>query len=213
MRLPASFPIAARISALIGSICRPLPIAMKELRNGWPSIVPRTFTKPRVPKNATESGHTTYVQLPLLAPFCRTALNRLSNFDISYFRYDRSQPTAPSSTIAALPPKHNSTTWPESCRTTETLCPGRLDVEGSFRTGAARSTKALTIAETRWRGPRPSAKLSWVESAPVEGKAYDSDRQVSAAIGRLPLHGSGKRGALITTAAMSNWSIDQELTN
>jgi hypothetical protein len=27
---------------------------MKELRNGWPSMVPRTLTRPRVPKKAAE---------------------------------------------------------------------------------------------------------------------------------------------------------------
>ena len=31
---------------------------MNELRNGWPSTMPRTFTSPRVPKNAAESGIT-----------------------------------------------------------------------------------------------------------------------------------------------------------
>ncbi len=78
-RLPASFPIAARTSAFIGSMCLPSPMAMNELRNGWPSIVPRTFTRPRVPKNATDSGQITYVQPPLPGCFCNMALNRLFN--------------------------------------------------------------------------------------------------------------------------------------
>jgi len=56
---PASFPIDFRTSALIGSMCLPLPIAMNELRNGYPSIVPRIFTRPLVPKNLTESGQIT----------------------------------------------------------------------------------------------------------------------------------------------------------
>src|SRR5262249_43444065 len=40
----------------MGSMCLPFPIAMNELRNGYPSIVPRIFTRPLVPKNLTESG-------------------------------------------------------------------------------------------------------------------------------------------------------------
>src|SRR5258707_418970 len=70
--------MAARISRLMGSMCFPLPIAINELRNGWPSMVPRTFTRPRVPKNSTDPGQITYVQLPLPMPFFRTALNCLS---------------------------------------------------------------------------------------------------------------------------------------
>ncbi len=57
---PTSFPIAWRMSARTGSLCVPLPRAMNELRKGWPLILPLTFTNPRVPKNLTESGHTTY---------------------------------------------------------------------------------------------------------------------------------------------------------
>src|SRR5260370_33812216 len=41
-------------------------------------MVPRTFTRPRVPKNSTDPGQITYVQLPLPMPFFRTALNCLS---------------------------------------------------------------------------------------------------------------------------------------
>jgi hypothetical protein len=37
---------------------------MNELRNGSPSIVPRTSTSPRVPKYSTDSGQTRYVQPP-----------------------------------------------------------------------------------------------------------------------------------------------------
>src|SRR5262249_10808551 len=54
------------------------PKAMNELRNGWPSTVPRTLIKPRVPKNAAESGITTYVQPPFAGDFCSFALNCLS---------------------------------------------------------------------------------------------------------------------------------------
>ena len=35
-----------------------IPLAINELRNGWPLIVPRTFTRPRVRKNLTDSSHT-----------------------------------------------------------------------------------------------------------------------------------------------------------
>ena len=55
----AGFPIAARMSPATGSLCRPSPRAMNELRNGCPSIVPRTLTSPRVPKNSAEPGMTT----------------------------------------------------------------------------------------------------------------------------------------------------------
>ena len=48
-----------RRSALIGSLCVPSPSAMNELRNGWPSTVPATFTSPRVPKYSAEPGITT----------------------------------------------------------------------------------------------------------------------------------------------------------
>jgi hypothetical protein len=51
--------------------------AMNELRNGWPSMVPRTLTRPRVLKNAAESGIITYVQPPLAGDFCRGAWKRL----------------------------------------------------------------------------------------------------------------------------------------
>ena len=43
----------------MGSMCVPSPRAMKELRRGWPSTVPATFTGPLVPKKVTESGRTT----------------------------------------------------------------------------------------------------------------------------------------------------------
>src|SRR5262249_26961647 len=56
---PASFPMAFRTAAVTGSLCVPSPIAMNELWNACPSMVPRTFTRPRVPKNLTESGMTT----------------------------------------------------------------------------------------------------------------------------------------------------------
>ena len=44
---PASLPIALRRSALIGSLCVPLPMAMNALRNRWPSFVhraPRSYS-------------------------------------------------------------------------------------------------------------------------------------------------------------------------
>ena len=47
---PASLPIAFRTAAFTGSMCVPSPRAMNDARNGTPSIVPRTFTSPRVPK-------------------------------------------------------------------------------------------------------------------------------------------------------------------
>ena len=55
-RVFADLPIARRISAVTGSLCVPSPRAMNELRNGCPSTVPRTFTRPRVPKNSAEPG-------------------------------------------------------------------------------------------------------------------------------------------------------------
>src|ERR1700676_648906 len=59
----------------MGSLWVPSPSAMNELANGWPSTVPRTLTRPRVPKKAAESGITTYVQPPLLSLFCSFAVN------------------------------------------------------------------------------------------------------------------------------------------
>ena len=56
---PSPLPIALRTSAFTGSLWVPSPSAMKELRNGWPSTVPRTLTRPRVPKNSADCGHTT----------------------------------------------------------------------------------------------------------------------------------------------------------
>jgi hypothetical protein len=50
---------------------------MSELRNGWPSTVPLTFTRPRVPKYSAEFGTTTKVHPPLFGLFCRVALNCL----------------------------------------------------------------------------------------------------------------------------------------
>ncbi len=56
---PACFEMAVRTSALTGSLWVPSPRAMKELRNGWPSTAPLTFTNPRVPKYSAEPGMTT----------------------------------------------------------------------------------------------------------------------------------------------------------
>src|ERR1700733_1798410 len=55
---PGCLPIVLRMSAFTGSLWVPSPSAMKELRKGWPSIFPVTLTRPRVPKNLTESGQT-----------------------------------------------------------------------------------------------------------------------------------------------------------
>ncbi len=56
---PSPFPIALRTSAFTGSLWVPSPRAMKELWKGWPSMVPRTLTRPWVPKKAADSGQTT----------------------------------------------------------------------------------------------------------------------------------------------------------
>src|ERR1700684_584571 len=72
---PTFLPIASRISAFMGSLCVPLPSAMKELRNSWPSTLPRTLTRPRVPKNSTDSGQITNVQPPFFGLFCSFAVN------------------------------------------------------------------------------------------------------------------------------------------
>src|SRR6266567_8390951 len=85
----ASLPIALRTSALTGSLWVPSPMAMNELRKGWPSIVPRTFTSPRVPKNSTDSGQTTYVQPPFDGLLLSLALNCLFNMPPPYPRRDR----------------------------------------------------------------------------------------------------------------------------
>jgi hypothetical protein len=53
---PTPLPSVRRTSALTGSLCVPSPSAMNELWNGWPSMVPRTFTRPRVPKYSAEPG-------------------------------------------------------------------------------------------------------------------------------------------------------------
>jgi hypothetical protein len=53
---------------------------MNELRNGCPSIVPRTFTRPRVPKNAAEPGMIKQVHAPACFPFRSFALNCFFNF-------------------------------------------------------------------------------------------------------------------------------------
>lgn len=56
---PASLALALRTAALMGSLCVPSPKAMKALWKGWPSTVPRTLTRPWVPKNSAELGQTT----------------------------------------------------------------------------------------------------------------------------------------------------------
>src|SRR4029077_13937979 len=74
---PACLPMTLRISALTGSLWVPSPRAMNELWNGWPSMVPRTLTRPLVPKNCTDSGQTRYVQPPLASLCTRVAVNSL----------------------------------------------------------------------------------------------------------------------------------------
>ena len=74
---PACLPMAVRISALTGSLWVPSPRAMNELWNGWPSMVPRTLTRPLVPKNCTDSGQIRYVQPPLASLCTRVAVNSL----------------------------------------------------------------------------------------------------------------------------------------
>ena len=50
---------------------------MNELWNGWPSMVPRTLTRPLVPKNSTDSGQIRYVQPPLASLCTKVAVNSL----------------------------------------------------------------------------------------------------------------------------------------
>src|SRR4051794_10993509 len=52
---------------------------MKELSNGWPSTVPRTLTRPRVPKNSAEPGICTYVQPPGAPLSSRVAVTSVSS--------------------------------------------------------------------------------------------------------------------------------------
>ena len=62
------------------------PKPVKELWKGTPSTVPRTFTKPRVPKNSTEPGQTTYAHPPGLPLFSKVAVKRLlSHFSLPAF--------------------------------------------------------------------------------------------------------------------------------
>jgi hypothetical protein len=68
-------PIALRTAAFTGSLCVPSPSAMNALSNGAPSMVPRTFTRPRVPKNSAESCICTYVHAPFAVPLRSTAEN------------------------------------------------------------------------------------------------------------------------------------------
>src|SRR6202158_1857727 len=56
---PVFLPRTSRVSALTGSLCTPPPMAMNALLKGCPSIVPRTLTRPRVSKNAADSGQMT----------------------------------------------------------------------------------------------------------------------------------------------------------
>ncbi len=56
---PCCLSTSRRSAVFIGSLWRPSPSAMNELWNATPSTVPRTFTRPRVPKYAADSGHTT----------------------------------------------------------------------------------------------------------------------------------------------------------
>jgi predicted RNase H-like nuclease len=90
---PACFEMAERTSVLIGSLWRPSPSAMNELRKGYPSTVPLTFTKPRVPKYSAEFGMTTYVHPPLFWLFSSVAVNSLHKLLmgpllVRWFQYD-----------------------------------------------------------------------------------------------------------------------------
>src|SRR5688572_23303955 len=61
-------------------MCVPSPLAMNEPVNGWRSTVPRTLMRPRVPKNSTDSGHTTNVHPPLVGLFCNLAVKSFLTF-------------------------------------------------------------------------------------------------------------------------------------
>ena len=56
---PGLWLMISRIYAFIGSLCRPSPSAINELRKATPFTVPRTFIRPRVPKTVADSGQTT----------------------------------------------------------------------------------------------------------------------------------------------------------
>src|SRR4051794_11505894 len=75
---PAALPMAFRTSALTGSLCVPSPSAMNALSNGSPSMVPRTLTRPRVPKNSAEPSICTYVCAPFASPLRSGAVNSVS---------------------------------------------------------------------------------------------------------------------------------------
>ena len=70
--------MALRTATFTGSLWVPSPMAMNDDSNGWPSMVPRTFTSPRVPKNSTDRGHTTYVQPPVAGLLRRVSSNSTS---------------------------------------------------------------------------------------------------------------------------------------
>lgn len=54
---PGPLPIAFRISAFTGSLWVPSPRAIKELRNSWPSIDPRTFHETACAEEAGRARH------------------------------------------------------------------------------------------------------------------------------------------------------------
>src|SRR5436190_6774162 len=65
------------MSSFTGSLWFPSPMAMKELWKGSPSIVPRTLTRPRVPKNSADFGQITYVWPPFAGLFRSFAVKRM----------------------------------------------------------------------------------------------------------------------------------------
>ena len=69
------FPNGLADFCLYRQLMRAVTHSHKRTRNGWPSILPLTLTRPRVPKNFTEAGQTTYVQPPLLELFRSFAVN------------------------------------------------------------------------------------------------------------------------------------------
>src|SRR5437773_5078684 len=58
---------------------------MKELWNGTPSMRPLTLTSPRVPKNFTDWGQTTYTQPPGFGLRRNLALNETSRRPVFFF--------------------------------------------------------------------------------------------------------------------------------
>jgi hypothetical protein len=76
---PVCVPISVRTSAGPASLWVPFPRAMNESWNGRRSMLPRIFTRPRLPTYSAEPGLTRYVQPPwcgLLRGMAVKALSR-----------------------------------------------------------------------------------------------------------------------------------------